>query len=281
MPKLPIFNDFFSRIAAIAALVVLLTALLGGCAWPFFKHTQTDLIICVPGSLKPLIERFSAIYESQNSDSRFIIKDVSSRYALQMVADKSVDAALTYYNNDSSFGLLSRQVGVMPYVFFVNSTIGVKNLTSAQIAGILSEKITNWREICGTDEEIVVLHPNYNTALPQAVRAQFLNNAQFPGLPLHSDESADLPERVERTHGAIAYQDVIALDKMYGNNYSIEIVSIDGVLPYHENLQNGKYQAVLPINLIYSRNTPGNEKMIEFLIGKLTESDFFLRNRIK
>ena len=239
------------------------------------------MIICVPGSLKPLIERFAAIYENEQRDSRFVIKDVSSRYALQMVADNSVDAALTYYNNDNSFGLLTRQVGVMPYVFFVNSAVGVSNLTSAQITGILSEKITNWREIGGADEEIVVLHPNYNTALPQTVRAQFLNNEQFPGLPLHSDESADLPERAERTSGAIAYQDVIALDKMYGNNYSIEIVSIDGILPYRENLQTGKYKAVLPINLVYRRNSARSEKMIEFLVAKLAASDFLLRTRIK
>ena len=281
MSKLPGFRNFFSRTAAVVALIVLLTVILSGCAWPFFKQSRTDLIICVPGSLKPLIERFAAIYENEQRDSRFVIKDVSSRYALQMVADNSVDAALTYYNNDNSFGLLTRQVGVMPYVFFVNSAVGVSNLTSAQITGILSEKITNWREIGGADEEIVVLHPNYNTALPQTVRAQFLNNEQFPGLPLHSDESADLPERAERTSGAIAYQDVIALDKMYGNNYSIEIVSIDGILPYRENLQTGKYKAVLPINLVYRRNSARSEKMIEFLVAKLAASDFLLRTRIK
>jgi len=274
-------HKFRRRIATGAALVLLLTAIMGGCAWPFAKPVPTDLIVCVPGSLKPLVERFAAIYENEQQDSRFVIRDVSSRYALQMVADNSVDSALTYYSGINNYGLLARQVGVMPYVFFVNSAIGVKNLTSAQITGILSERITNWREICGTDEDIVVLHPNYNTALPQAVRAQFLNNAQFPGLPLHSDESADLPERVERTSGAIAYSDIIALDKMYGYNYSIEIVSIDGTLPYRESLRSGLYKEILPINLIYHKDTARNAKMIDFLINKLAESDFFLHTKAK
>ena len=87
MSKLPGFRNFFSRTAAVVALIVLLTVILSGCAWPFFKQSRTDLIICVPGSLKPLIERFAAIYENEQRDSRFVIKDVSSRYALQMVAD--------------------------------------------------------------------------------------------------------------------------------------------------------------------------------------------------
>lgn len=261
-------------------LIAALTIFLAGCGWPLLQRNRVDLIICAPGSLKPIIEKFATIYEQDQHDAQFVIKDVSGRSSMQMVADNTVDAALTYFNEGIPAGLLMRQVGVMPYVFFANSAIGVKNLTSAQICGILTGGITNWREVGGNDSEIVVLHPNFNTALPQAVKAQFMQNKDFPGLPLYSDESADLPERVERTRGAIAYQDVVALDKMNGYFYRIEVIAIDGMLPYQENLKNNTYKAVLPINLVYQKEGARNEKMISFLASKLEQSDFFLRKRV-
>lgn len=67
-------------------------------------------------------------------------------------------------------------IGSMKVAFVVNSNNPVSNLTLQQLAAIFSGKITNWAELGGENEEIVVVAEYYGGGVRSTVEKRLLNN---------------------------------------------------------------------------------------------------------
>ncbi|MFA6076176.1 MAG: substrate-binding domain-containing protein [Negativicutes bacterium] len=261
MKKLIIIAGFLYLIASLA-----------GCTL-FGKTASEDYIISIPGAIEPEMQTIAADYEKSHDNSKFILRENNSAIAVTMVEERSMNAAVTFYPAVAKAGFKVRQIGVMPFVFIVNYAAKISNLSSEQIAGIFSNKYTNWRQLGGKDLPIVILHPNYNTALPEAVRRIFLHGAEFTGQPLYADSSWALPDKVEKIDGSISYMEAPLLQQMNGYYYAVDILSINGKQARKENVANGSYVAVLPINVVYKDNNAA-EKMVDYLAAEITKYDF-------
>ncbi|MCX6045147.1 MAG: phosphate ABC transporter substrate-binding protein [Chloroflexi bacterium] len=112
------------------------------------------------------------------------------------------------------------------------------NLTKQQLVDIFSGKTTNWKDVGGDDQEIVLI----NRAKGSGTRsnmAKFLfggDDAQFATGASEEDNNETVLQTVSQTPGAISY-----LGFAYLSNEGIFAFSIDGVAPTKEDIQSGTW----------------------------------------
>lgn len=112
------------------------------------------------------------------------------------------------------------------------------NLTKQQLIDIFTGKTTNWKDVGGDDQEIVLI----NRAKGSGTRsnmAKFLfagDDAQFATGASEEDNSETVLQTVSQTPGAVSY-----LGFAYLSNEEILAFSIDGVAPNKEDIQSGKW----------------------------------------
>ena len=114
----------------------------------------------------------------------------------------------------------------------------VTSLTKDQLIGIFTGKITNWKDVGGDNQEIVLINRAKGSGT-RANMAKFLfggDDTQFAAGASEEDNNETVLQTVSQTPGAISY-----LGFAYLNNPDIIAFAIDGVAPTKENIQAGKW----------------------------------------
>jgi phosphate transport system substrate-binding protein len=119
----------------------------------------------------------------------------------------------------------------------------VTDLTKDQMIAIFSGKTTNWKDVGGDDQPIVLI----NRAKGSGTRsnmAKYLfagDDTKFATGASEEDNNETVLQTVSQTPGAVSY-----LGFAYLNNPSIIAFSISGVQATRENIQNGKWPIAAP-----------------------------------
>jgi phosphate transport system substrate-binding protein len=149
------------------------------------------------------------------------------------------DASIDVPGFKAFAGQVANKVAVIPFATVVNKNVTVSNLTTAQLQGIFTGKITNWKEVGGADADIIVVNRSFGSG----TRVNFIAKALDGTNTVDRDKnykfassSGEMKTAVSTTPNSIGY-----LDLVYVND-TFKAVSINGVAPSVENVINGKYK---------------------------------------
>ena len=197
-------------------------------------------------ALLPLAKDAADKFKELHPEVSVTLNGGGSGTGLKQVADGSVDignsdvAADTKLDKAVADGLVDHKVCVVTMAPVVNKDIAatVKSLTKQQLTDIFTAKITNWKEVGGPDEEIVLI-TRPSTSGTRALFKEFaLGGAEeASNKSLETDDSGTLLQSIKDNKGAIGY---VALSYLV-NNQDVATVSVDGVAPTLENTYNGTY----------------------------------------
>ena len=197
-------------------------------------------------ALLPLAKDAADKFKELHPEVSITLNGGGSGTGLKQVADGSVDignsdvAADTKLDKAIADGLVDHKVCVVTMAPVVNKDIAatVKSLTKQQLTDIFTAKITNWKEVGGPDEEIVLI-TRPSTSGTRALFKEFaLGGAEeASNKSLETDDSGTLLQSIKDNKGAIGY---VALSYLV-NNQDVATVSVDGVAPTLENTYNGTY----------------------------------------
>lgn len=197
-------------------------------------------------ALLPLTKDAADKFKELHPEVSITLNGGGSGTGLKQVADGSVDignsdiAADTKLDKAVADGLVDHKVCVVTMAPVVNKDIAatVKSLTKQQLTDIFTAKITNWKEVGGPDEEIVLI-TRPSTSGTRALFKEFaLGGAEeASNKSLETDDSGTLLQSIKDNKGAIGY---VALSYLV-NNQDVATVSVDGVAPTLENTYNGTY----------------------------------------
>ncbi|HER2178018.1 TPA: substrate-binding domain-containing protein, partial [Streptococcus pyogenes] len=117
-----------------------------------------------------------------------------------------------------------------------NKDAGVQDLTKQQLIDIFSGKITNWKDVGGKDQAIVIV----NRPSSSGTRATFENFALGTKVEdiqgsIQEDSSGTVKKLVAETPGAIGYLALSYLDD------SLQVLKYEGVEATVENVEAGTY----------------------------------------
>lgn len=158
------------------------------------------------------------------------------------------------------------------FVFFVNKDNPVDNLTSEQIRGIYSGKIKNWRELGSpVSEEIIAFQRNKGSG------SQTMLEKIMAGTPIEVPPKERVPAGMggmitqtaeyRNKNSAIGFSFRFYTLEMMRND-KLKLLSIDGIAPTKENIENGAYPFIADFYMISARPRSENtKKLVEFMFS--------------
>ena len=165
-------------------------------------------------------------------------------------------------------------IGKEAFVFFVEEDNPVSNLTADQARGIYHGDITNWKEVGGNNEKIVAFQRPDNSG-SQTMMIYFMNGISLKK-PVTFEEYEDamtgVVERIANyanEDGAIGYSFRYFIEGLCQEQH-VKLLSIDGVYPSLDTIENNTYPIVVDLCLITRENdtNPYVNKIIDFMLSE-------------
>jgi len=150
------------------------------------------------------------------------------------------DASTTVPEFKAFTGLKGYKVAAIPFATIVHSSNPVKNLSAAQLKGIFTGTITNWKDVGGNDAAIVVVNRTFGSGTRVNYQLKALGSTKITkrsGNPNYIEvkASGDMSTKVGSTPNAIGYIDLVYVKG------SIKALSYNGVAPTTANCISKKY----------------------------------------
>lgn len=164
----------------------------------------------------------------------------------QAVVDGTIDilfcaapsAEQKKYATENGVELIYVPIGLEAFVFFVNEKNPVDQLTTEQIRGIYAGEYTNWAELGGVNRSINPVTRASGSG-SQSAMDRFMGDKMIAGKSPFAVIGA-----------SIGFSFRYYMDGIVGNE-SVKMLSLNGVYPSAENIQNGTYPIIAPFYAIY------------------------------
>lgn len=204
--------------------------------------------ITVSGSsaLLPLAKDAAEAFKEKNPDVSITLNGGGSGTGLKQVSDGSVNignsdvAAEEKLETEKAAELVDHKICVVTMAPVINKELAkeVTSLTKQQLIDIFTAKVTNWKEVGGPDEEILLVTRPQTSGTRALFQAYALDGQEeVVDSSLETDDSGTLLQSVADNKGAIGY---VALSYLT-NTDKVSTVAIDGIEPTLENTYNGTY----------------------------------------
>ena len=228
-------------------------------------------------ALKPLADDAAEYFNELHPDVSITIDAGGSGQGLQQVADGTVDignsdvAADEKLDASQAEGLVDHQVCVITMAPIINPDVaeaGVTDLTKDQLISVFTGETTNWSEVGGPDEDIILItRPESSGTRATFEKYALDGNKEASNTSMETDDSGVLLQNVKDTKGAIGYVALSYLTEDAG----VSTVAIDGVEPTLENTYNGTYP-VWTYEHMYTNGEPS--EVVQAFLDYIMSDDY-------
>lgn len=223
-------------------------------------------------ALQPLVDAASKKFMDTNGDVSITVNGGGSGAGLSQVAEGTVqignsdvfaEEKLKDADADKAKSLVDHQVAVVSIAAVSNKDVGVDNLTKAQLVDIFTGKVTNWKDVGGKDEKVVLVNRPASSGT-RATFEKYALGAKSEDLPdsITEDASGTVRKLVSETPGAIGYLALSYLDD------SIQALKYEGVEATAENVAAGTYP-VWAYEHMYTKGEPDGalKAFLEYMVS--------------
>lgn len=277
-------KQFGKKTIAVTMSVMCMVGLLAGCGKSADNTSGSNdagdanltgsITAAGASALKPLVDDAVDAFNEKYPDVNITVDAGGSGEGLKQVAEGTVDIgnsdveAAEKLDSSKAAELVDHRVCVVTMAPIVNKDVtasGVTNLTKQQLIDIFTGKITNWKEVGGADENIVLITRPESSGTRATFKKYALDGAdEASNKSMETDDSGVLLQNVKTTKGAIGY---VALSYLVDET-GVDTISIDGVKPTLENTYSGKYP-VWTYEHMYTKGTPDEvtQKFLDYIMS--------------
>lgn len=236
----------FKRLLITGFILSLSAALMAGCgSKPSTEQGQAQSSsgsITAVGStaMLPFIEEASQQFMGVNPNIQISVQGGGSGTGLSQVFSGAVAIGNSDIFAEEKEGvdvskLTDTKICVVGVTPVVNPGVTIDNLTKKQLIDVFTGKITNWKEVGGSDQKIVLINRAKGSGTRTTFKAYALDGNEETAGGMEIDSSGQAKKTISDTPGAISY---VALP--YVDN-TIKVIKIDNIEPNEENIISGKY----------------------------------------
>ncbi|AYO31516.1 phosphate ABC transporter substrate-binding protein PstS family protein [Biomaibacter acetigenes] len=239
------------KIAIVIAILLAGLLVIAGCGNKAANQAPADnsgseisgsITAAGSSALLPLVEEAAAQFMSKNPNARINVQAGGSGTGLKLVSEGSVDIgnsdifANEKLDADKAKELVDHKVCVVGFATVVNPNVKVDNVTKQQLIDIFTGKITNWKELGGDDQKIVIINRPTSSGTRATFKKYALNGQEeAQGIALTEENSGAIKKVVADTPGSISYLALSYVDS------SVKALKLEGEEPTKENITSGKY----------------------------------------
>lgn len=248
------------KIIIIAAVLALMTGALTGCGADGSSadkkadsgKSASSQTVATDGStsMEKVIGFLSEAYMQEHGDVKVTYNPTGSSSGIQAVAEGRCDIGLASRDlkEEETADLQGTVVAIDGIGIIVNSDNPVTDLTIEQIGKIYTGEITNWKEVGGSDAPIVCI----GREAASGTRDGFEEVTGTKDQCRYSQEltsTGDVVQTVSGNPNAVGYASVASA------NDTIKMVSVEGVTPTTETIQDGGYKIQRNFVLVTKKDT--------------------------
>ncbi|MGG1675566.1 phosphate ABC transporter substrate-binding protein [Neobacillus sp. NRS-1170] len=204
------------------------------------KELSGSLVVSGSSAMQPLVAAAAEEFMAANPNVDIQVNAGGSGTGLSQVAEGSVQIGNSDVFAEEKEGvpadqLVDHKVAVVGMTAAVNPKVGIKDIKKEDLIKVFTGKITNWKELGGKDQKIVLVN-RPDSSGTRAVFNKFALDGATPAEGVTEDSSNTVKKIINETDGAIGY-----LAFSYFTDDTVTPLAIDGVEPTAENVQSGKF----------------------------------------
>lgn len=216
-------------------------------------QTSGGAFTCVSGSiiasgstaLQPYVDAVSKKYTAKCSGAQIAVQPGGSKKGLS-----DAEAGTSQIGNSDVFAdstqsdLVDHQVAIVIFTVIVSPDVTAKDLTTQQLTNIYTGKVTNWKQVGGADEPIIVVSRPTSSGT-RATFKKFVLNGQnespAQAKALTSDSTGTVVQTIQQNKGAIGYAALGAAQTAQKSG-QVNILTIDGKEANAANVTTNAYK---------------------------------------
>lgn len=204
-------------------------------------ETTTDLSgsISMVGStsMEKLANALSEAFMEEHPDVTVTAEFVGSGAGIEAVTNGTTDignSSRSLKDEEKAAGVVENVVAIDGIAVCVDPANEVADLTKEQLTNIYNGTVTNWKEVGGADEPIIVIGREAGSGTRGAFEelVDLVDGCKYAN---ELDSTGAVIAKVASTPGAIGYASLDALDD------SVKALSLEGIEATAENIKAGNY----------------------------------------
>ncbi|MCM3569798.1 phosphate ABC transporter substrate-binding protein [Neobacillus mesonae] len=204
------------------------------------KELSGSLVISGSSAMQPLVAAAAEEFMAKNPKADIQVNAGGSGTGLSQVAEGSVQIGNSDVFAEEKEGIPADQlkdhkVAVVGMTAAVNPKVGIKDIKKEDLIKVFTGKITNWKELGGADQKIVLVN-RPDSSGTRAVFNKFALDGATPAEGITEDSSNTVKKIISETDGAIGY-----LAFSYFTDNAVTPLALDGVEATAENVQTGDF----------------------------------------
>ena len=188
-------------------------------------------------SMEKLANALSEAFMEKYPDVTVTAEFVGSGAGVEAVTNGTADignSSRSLKDEEKAAGFVENVVAIDGIAVCVDPANEVANLTKEQLTNIYNGTVTNWKEVGGADEPIIVIGREAGSGTRGAFEelVDLVDGCKYAN---ELDSTGAVIAKVASTPGAIGYASLDALDD------SVKALSLEGVEATAENIKAGNY----------------------------------------
>ncbi len=234
-------------------------------------ETTTDLSgsISMVGStsMEKLANALSEAFMEEYPDVTVTAEFVGSGAGIEAVTNGTADignSSRSLKDEEKAAGVVENVVAIDGIAVCVDPANEVADLTKEQLTNIYNGTVTNWKEVGGADEPIIVIGREAGSGTRGAFEelVDLVDGCKYAN---ELDSTGAVIAKVASTPGAIGYASLDALDD------SVKSLSLEGVEATAENIKAGNYFLSRPFVMATKGESPEQNDLVQawfdFVLG--------------
>lgn len=223
------------KLLAASTAITMFASVLAGCGST--ESVSESVSLAGSTSMNKLCDALSEKFMEEYPDINVQVEYTGSTAGLESLQAGSVDigdASRSLSDEEKNNGLVENVVAVDGIALITDKENEVADLTTQQLADIYTGKITNWSEVGGKDESIVVIGRENGSGTRSAFE-ELVGVEEQCAYAQELDSTGAVLGKVAATPGAIGYVSLDVVDD------TVSTISLNGVEATEENILAGDY----------------------------------------
>lgn len=236
----------------LALALMLILAALTGCSE---KDSGGTVSTDGSTSMEKVIGALGEAFEQQNEGVSFTYNPTGSGSGISAVSEGRCDIGLasrSLSDDEKAGGLTETLLALDGIAVVVNPENNVSDLSLEDIAAIYRGEITNWKELGGSDVEIVVIGREAGSGTRDGFES-ITGTGDACKYRQELTSTGDVIAAVSQNPAAIGYASMASVKD------SVKALSVGGVAPSEAAVKDGSYAIQRPFVLVTKTNDPLSE----------------------